>query len=264
MAQGLDPNVLKSTTATAIAASQNGQTGQAEVIARNFAEGGMKQMFSLMLRLMVKNGNEVEMMRLNGSFVPVNPKGWEAEMDLIVNVGIGNGRENERMSVLQQALSIQQQIYTAYGAQNGIVTLTQIRNTLADILAIGGVRNADRYFMPMTPEVENMMIRNAQANQQRLASQQQDPNQAYLAAEQMKSNNDLAKAKMQNDYKMHELGMKDDLERDKMVQDIAVKFAEMIGKYDTAIDIEAIKAEQNRPREHNETMKTAGLNGQGY
>ena len=264
MAQGLDPNVLKSTTATAIAASQNGQTGQAEVIARNFAEGGMKQMFSLMLRLMVKNGNEVEMMRLNGSFVPVNPKGWEAEMDLIVNVGIGNGRENERMSVLQQALSIQQQIYTAYGAQNGIVTLTQIRNTLADILAIGGVRNADRYFMPMTPEVENMMIRNAQANQQRLASQQQDPNQAYLAAEQMKSNNDLAKAKMQNDYKMHELGMKDDLERDKMVQDIAVKFAEMIGKYDTAIDIEAIKAEQNRPREHNEAMKTAGLNGQGY
>ena len=58
------------------------------------------------------------------------------------------------------------------------MTLTQIRNTLADILAIGGVRNADRYFMPMTPEVEKMMITNAQANQQRLASQQQDPNQA--------------------------------------------------------------------------------------
>ena len=49
-----------------------------------------------------------------------------------------------------------------------------------------------------------------------------------------------------------------------MVQDIAVKFAEMIGKYDTAIDIEGIKAEQNRPREHNESMKTAGLNEQRY
>ncbi len=55
MAQGLDPDVLKSSTATAIAASQEGQTGQAEVIARNFAEGGMKQMFKLMLELMIKH-----------------------------------------------------------------------------------------------------------------------------------------------------------------------------------------------------------------
>ena len=58
MAQGLDPDVLRSSTATAIAASQEGQTGQAEVIARNFAEGGMKQMFKLMLDLMIKNVDE--------------------------------------------------------------------------------------------------------------------------------------------------------------------------------------------------------------
>jgi len=37
MAQGLDPDVLKSATATSVAASIEGQAGQAEVIARNIA-----------------------------------------------------------------------------------------------------------------------------------------------------------------------------------------------------------------------------------
>ena len=54
MAQGLDPDVLKSATATSVAASQEGQAGQAEVIARNLAEGGMKQLFKLMLKLLSK------------------------------------------------------------------------------------------------------------------------------------------------------------------------------------------------------------------
>lgn len=87
---------------------------------------------------MVKNADGEEMMRLNGSFVPVNPAAWETDMDLSVNVGIGTGRENERMAALQQAFGIQQQIYNTYGANNGVVTLTQIRNTMADMLAIGG------------------------------------------------------------------------------------------------------------------------------
>ena len=149
MAQGLDPDVLKSSTATAIAASQEGQTGQAEVIARNFAEGGMRQLFRRMLELMVKHTDEEQLMRLNGSFVPVDPRAWDAEMDLIVNVGIGTGRENERAAALQQAFAIQQQLYQTYGPQNGVVTLTQLRNTMADMLALGGIRNPDRYFMPM-------------------------------------------------------------------------------------------------------------------
>ena len=169
MAQGLDPDVLKSTTATAIAASQEGQTGQAEVIARNFAEGGMRQMFRLMLDLMVKHADEEEMMRLNGSFVPVDPRSWETEMDLTVNVGIGTGRENERAAALQQAFAIQQQVYQTYGPQNGIVTLTQLRNTMADMLALGGIRNADRYFMPMTMEIEQQMMAMAQQQQAMMA-----------------------------------------------------------------------------------------------
>jgi len=50
------------------------------------------------------------------------------------------------------------QVYQGYGAQNGLVTLTNIRNTIADIMQLGGVPNADRYVMPMSMEREQQMM----------------------------------------------------------------------------------------------------------
>jgi len=207
-------------------------------------------------------------MRLNGSFVPVDPRAWDTEMDLIVNVGIGTGRENERAAALQQAFQIQQGIYQAYGPMNGVVTLTQIRNTLADLLALGGLRNADRYFMPMTPEIEQQMLMQQQQMAQQQAmmqAQQPDPNAAFMQTEAMKAQTraqvDMTKAQMDYQYKMHKLGMDDDLARDDMVQDLAVKVAEILGKYGTAVDVASVKAEQDAVREHNAQMM--GMQG-GY
>jgi hypothetical protein len=219
-----------------------------------------------MLELMVKHTDDEQLMRLNGGFVPVDPRAWDAEMDLIVNVGIGTGRENERAVALQQAFAIQQQLYQTYGPQNGVVTLTQLRNTMADMLALGGIRNADRYFMPMTPEIEQQMMQQQQQQAQMAAQQPQpDPNAAFLQTEQMKAQTraqvDMAKAQMDQQYKMHKLGMDDDLQRDEMVQDLAVKVAEILGKYGAAVDVEGVKQEQNAIREHNAQMM--GMSG-GY
>ena len=269
MAQGLDPDVLKSATATSVAASLEGQAGQAEVIARNLAEGGMKRLFKLMLNIMVKNIDKEEIIRLNGSFVPIDLQNWNVDLDLIVNVGIGTGREREKAVTLQQTLAIQQQIYQGYGPMNGVVTLSQMRNTLADLLALGGLKNADRYFMPMTPEIEQqMMMQQQQAAQQAqmAAGQMPDPMAMAMQTEQMKAQTraqvDMTKAQMDNQYKMHELAMKDDLQRDEMVQDLAIKVAELLGKYGTAVDVEEIKQEQKAVREHNAQMMN-GMNG-GY
>ena len=265
MAQGLDPDVLKSTTATAIAASQEGQTGQAEVIARNFAEGGMKRMFKLMLQCMIKNTNKDEIMRLNGEFIPVDIKDWDADMDMTINVGVGTGRENDKVMVLQQLLQIQQTIYQQYGPANGLVSLTQIRNTIADIMGFAGIRNSDRYIAPMTKDVEAAMLAQQQQQAMQMAAMQQqapDPNQAFMQTEMMKSQMDMQKTAMNNQTKMHELAMKDDLQRDQMVQDLAIKVAEILGKYGTAVDVEEIKGEQAAVREHHAQMM--GMQGSGY
>ena len=260
MAQGLDPDVLKSATATSVAASIEGQAGQAEVIARNIAEGGMRRLFRIILELAIKNVDGEEIARLNNQFVPVNPSNFDPEMDLIVNVGIGTGREQERAAALMQAFTIQQQIYQTYGPMNGVVTLTQMRNTMADMMALGGVRNSERYFLPITPEIEQQML----MQQQQAAAQQPpqpDPNAAFLQTEQMKAQTraqvDMTKAQLDQQYKMHKLAMDDDLQRDEMVQDLAVKVAEILGKYGTAVDVQQVKEEQAAIREHNANMMGA-------
>lgn len=260
MAQGLDPDVLKSATATSVAASVEGQAGQAEVIARNIAEGGMRRLFRIILELAIKNVDGEEIARLNNQFVPVDPSNFDPEMDLIVNVGIGTGREQERAAALMQAFTIQQQIYQTYGPMNGVVTLTQMRNTMADLMALGGVRNSERYFLPITPEIEQQML----MQQQQAAAQQPpmpDPNAALMQAEAMKAQTraqvDMAKAQMDQQYKMHKLAMDDDLARDDMVQDLAVKVAEILGKYGTAVDVQQVKEEQAAIREHNANMMGA-------
>ena len=47
--QGLNPDQLQSTTAVAVSAQMAAAAGQTEVMARNLAEGGMTQLFKLIL-----------------------------------------------------------------------------------------------------------------------------------------------------------------------------------------------------------------------
>ena len=243
---GLSPDSLQATTATAVQATVQAQAAQIEVMARNLAEGGMRQMFKLMLQCMVQNVDEEQMMRFQGqSYVPVDPRSWNATMDVSINVGLGTGREDQKIAVLNQALQTQIQIFQTYGPGNGMVSLTNIRNTLSDILAINGVRNSDRYFAPMDPMIEQQMMMQQQQAQQ---GQQSDPNAAYLQAEQIKAQSKMQIEQLKLQLAAQKAIAEDDRKRDEMDQDLLISAAEIIGKYGTAVDVERIKTMQNEPR----------------
>jgi len=243
----LNPDALQSTTKAAVTASVEAAAGQVEVMVRNLADG-VRDLFRLMLKLSHKNMDEERMMRMNGQFVPVDPRVWDVGMDITINVGLGTGREDERVAALQQALQLQTQVYQQYGPMNGLVSLTNIRNTLTDMMAAAGVRNSDRYFAPINQEIEAQMLQLQQMQQQQLAQQQQDPNAAYLQAEQMKAqakvSTDMAKLQLDAQKAMAE----DDRERDKMAQDLLVDAAKIAGQYGTQVDIARVKAEQDKLR----------------
>jgi hypothetical protein len=202
-----------------------------------------------MLKLVVENSDEEKMMRQSGQFVPIDPRMWNTDMDVSVNVGLGTGREDQKNMALQQALQMQMQIWQSYGPGNGLVGMTNIRNTLADMLALQGVRNADRYFAPMDPQTEQMLIQQQQQMAQQQGQQQaMDPGMAMVQAEQIKaqqkSQTDMIKLQIEAQKALAE----DDRKRDEMDQDLLVKAAEIIGKYGTAVDVERIKAMQAEPR----------------
>ena len=243
---GLDPDAMQSTTKAAVQATVQAAAGQVEVMVRNLADG-MRDLFGIMLRLSNKNVDEEQMMRMNGTFVPVDPRVWDSSMDVSINVGLGTGREEEKVMALSQALQMQTMVYQTYGPMNGLVSMTNIRNTLADQLAVAGIRNADRYFAPITEEIEAQMLQ----QQQQAQAQQgegQDPNAAFLQAEQMK-----AQVKMQSDAAKMQLDAQkaaadNDLKRDQMAQDLLVDAAKVYGEYGTSVDVARIQAEQDKVR----------------
>ena len=282
MSMGLNADMLQNTSATAAALTAQAGAGQVEVMARNLAEG-TKRLFQLMLHVAVKNSPDEQMMRLNGQFVPVDPAIWDSSMDMEINVGLGTGQEDAKAAALMQTFQTQQQIWQTYGPQNGLVSMTQMRNTLSDTLALSGFNNADRYYAPMNPETEQqIMAQMAEQAAQAAQGEQGDPMaQALIQAEQIK-----AQAKMQGDQmrlqgkmqgdqikmqadmqvkaaqmqskqgqelaelqlKYRELQASDDLERDQMNQDLLVEAARILGQYGTAVDVERVKSMQAAPR----------------
>ena len=285
MSMGVNADMLQNTSATAAALTAQAGAGQVEVMARNLAEG-TKRLFQLMLHVAVKNSPDEQMMRLNGQFVPVDPSVWDIEMDMEINVGLGTGQEDVKAAALMQTFATQQQIWQTYGPSNGLVSMTQMRNTLADTLALSGFKNADRYYAPMNPETEQqLMAQIAEAEAQAAAQQGQqgDPMAAALIeAEQIKAQAKLQgdqmrmQGKMQGDQinmqanmqvkaaemqsaqgkeladlqlQYRELQQNDDLNRDKMNQDLLVQAAKILGQYGTAVDVERVRAMQAMPRD---------------
>ena len=285
MSMGLNADALQNTTATGAALTAQASAGQLEVMARNLAEG-TKKLFKLMLNVSIQNSPDEQMMRLNGDFVAVNPKVWDADMDMEINVGLGTGQEDVKAAALMQTFATQQQIWQTYGPDNGLVTMTQMRNTLADTLALSGFKNADRYYAPMTNEIEQQLMaemaeKAAQAAEQ--AGGQQDPMaQALIQAEQIKAQAKLQgdqmrmQGKMQADQikaqadlqvtaakmqsaqgkelaelqlKYRELQAGDDLNRDKMNQDLLIEAAKILGQYGSSVDVERVRMMQQSPRD---------------
>ena len=245
---GLDPNALQNTTATAVTQTMAAGQGQIEVIARNLAEGGMTRLFRLMLEEVIRNSPDEEMFKMGGQYVPIDPRQWDSAMRVSVNVGLATGKDEQKVASLMSTLQTQLMIIQTYGMQNGLVGLTNVRNTLADILALGGIRNSDRYYAPMNPQIEQQVI----MMQQQMAAQKQDPNQA-LAQAQIQAETIRAQAKAQSDLAKIQLDAQkalaaDDRERDKMDQDLLVQAAKMLGEYGTRVDVERVKQMQNEPR----------------
>lgn len=240
---GLDADVLQSQTAQGVNAAVQAANQVSELIARHLAEGGMKRMFKIIAQLARQHPDSEEMMRVNGQFVPVDPRSWTADADLICNVGLGTGKHEERSMVLREVLQNQMGIWQSYGPKNGIVTMTNIRNTLADILGHSGLHNAERYYAPMDPQREQQLMQEAaQASQ----GQQQgsDPNAAFLQSEQMKTSARVQADMMKNQLDAQKMKMDDDFQRDQMAQDLFLEQARIEAQTGVQLQTARLKAEQ--------------------
>jgi len=178
---------------------------------------------------------------------------------MTVNVGVGTGQEGERHVALAEALQLQMTIWQTYGTQNGLVTMTGIRNTLGDMLALQGVRNVDRYFNPMTPQTEAQLIQ--QQQQQAQENPQMTDGEALVQAEQYKADKKAEMDMLRAQIDAQKAIAVDDRERDAQDQELLIKAAEILGKYGTQVDVANIKLEQDKARYPQESPAQAVTGG---
>ena len=151
--QGLDPDVLQSTTRAAVTATIRGAEQHLEMMARLFADS-MKRMFKGVLKLVITHQDRERVVRLRDEWVPVDPRVWDSSMDCSVSVGLGSGMTDERLAVLGQVVVQQKEILEKLGPNNPLVGLGQFRNTLAKMLEVSGYPDSNQFFKPLPLDYE--------------------------------------------------------------------------------------------------------------
>ena len=238
---GLDPDALQSATASAVNATIKGGQQHIELIARIFAETGMKPLFKGIYELLARHQDKERTVRLRNEWIPIDPRVWQTGMDCVVNVGLGNGTAQERMQYLGQIASKQEQILQTLGASNPLVEMTQYRNTMAKMVELAGFKDASMFFK----EVPEMTPQQRQAMMQKKPDVSEQLIQVQI--EEIKANMQKANAKIQ--LETEEMKRRDDLDRDKLDAEIMLKAAEIEAKYGTQVETTVIRALVERDRE---------------
>ena len=239
--QGLDADVLQSTTRAAVQAQLSSSQERIEMIARLFADG-LKQCFKGLLRLVVQHQDRPKIIRLRGKFIPIDPRGWNADMDMIVNVALGRGSDEQRMAFLAQIAARQEAIIQQYGPMNPLVDVMQYRNTLAQIIQLSGFADPSQFVKEISPETLQQYMQSMQK------PPQPDPAQILAQVEVEKIKSDMMIAAAKQELERQKAVSDADLQRDKLAVDAMLRAQEMQAKYGAQVDIAALNAEVNRQR----------------
>lgn len=166
----LDPEALQNQTATANQNARDASYSQVELVARNMAELGWRRVFRQLLKLIVKHQDRPRIIRLRGKFVEMDPRHWNANMDVTVDTGLGTGSKDRDMAMLRTVLSDQVMVTDRLAAagfdREALEMLPRIRNTLIKSAEAAGLRNPDAFWPDIDiGQVEQMAAQAAQRRQ---------------------------------------------------------------------------------------------------
>jgi hypothetical protein len=256
--QGMDPDVLNNVSATAIAAMMKSNSGKLELIARIFAETGVKSLFKGILHLLGKYQDQAKIVRMRGKFVTFDPRTWSNEYDVSVNVGLGSGDREQKLAMLQMILAKQEQIIQGYGTSNPLVKVGQYRDTLARLIESAGFKDATQFINEITPEQDAQFSQpqpptpDAQAEiAQMLMQVEREKTQAKSQIDSAKL--ELEKQTLEAEYTRKGIEMQMRNQRDQA--DIRIKEAELAVKQLQAILAMDIADEDSRNRQADIVLK---------
>ena len=228
---GLDAGALQSSTASAVQATVSAAQQHIELIARIFAETGMKQLYKIVLHLITTHQDRPRMVRLSNEFVPIDPRVWNADMDVSINVALGRGTDSERMMMLRQIAEMQKEAMATMGPVNPLTDMVKLSNTLKAMTELAGFKDASQFwsdpaqFQPPPQE------------------DKPDISEQLIAVQIQQIQADIQKKAAELQLEREKMIMEDDRKRDELDAELFVKAEEMQAKYGTQLNVEKIRSD---------------------
>lgn len=161
----LDPEALSNQTATAANNTKDAAYSQIELIARNQAELGWKRVFRQILKLVVKHQDRPRTIRLRDTWVEMDPRSWNANMDATINIGLGTGSRDRDMAMLNQILNVQMAMTDRFAqggfSEQALEMVPKINMTATKLAESAGIKNPDQFYLDIKPEMLAQMKQQA-------------------------------------------------------------------------------------------------------
>lgn len=206
--QGIDADALQNQTATAVSKVYSAAQARMRLIARIFAETGIKDLFSLLHATIRMNETKAQTVRLRNQWVEIDPRQFRTRDDMTIDVGIGSGNKEQRFAFLMNLLSIQEK---AMLSGTGLASPPKIYATLQKLVELGDLKSAEPYFddpsktppQPPKPDPEMAKVqaqaeaKKAELEQSGQIKQAQMQQEAQLEMQKMRAEFALSQQQMQ-------------------------------------------------------------------
>ena len=237
-AQGLDPDVMQSTTKAAVQATVQGAQARTELIARVYAETGLKRLMKGIRDTLIRHQDRPRTIRLTGGWVEVDPRVWDASLDVRVNVALGRGNDDDKVQSLVQVAAAQEKVIMQLGPFNPLCDLSNLRETYAQIIHLMGFKDAAKYFKELPPQLMAQLAQQAA----QAPKQPQDPGVLLAQIEQQKAQFEAQAATEKLKLQKYEIDLENQRKYAEMRQDLLIKIAEIQAKNKVELDIARLEA----------------------
>jgi hypothetical protein len=215
MSQGINDNALTShTTATAVNAVMGAAQSRVELIARNFAETGVKDLMITIYTLLMKNQDHQRVVMLRNQWVPVRPDSWNDKMDCTVSVALGSGNKDQQMMHLSRMLQ-----FAGEAMKGGlkIVTEQNMYNLGAALVKAMGFQNVNDFLTdpstaPQQPDQPDQQVQMQQMEMQ-IKQKELEIKSGELQLKAQKLQQDAQEAAVDAHLKMEELKLEREQKR---------------------------------------------------
>jgi hypothetical protein len=239
--QGIDANSLNK-TASGINQIMSASQQRVELIARVFAETGVKDLFYAILENVQKHEKQSKIVRLRNEWVTVDPREWTSRFDLSVSVGLGTGSKEAQLQAVQTVIQLQM---TALQGGIPIVQPENFYHSAMTLMQAANLKGGEMFFThpqkmpPQQPQPDPKMMelqmkqqmsqQDMQMNQQRTQAKAQQEAMTHrdkMAMEAERLRMEAAKIQAEIQLKQAELAAEIELERQKATAELQLKASE--------------------------------------